>query len=173
MMRGGKITEAIDFAKEAHKGQVRKYTGEEYYTHPLEVARILFKHVPSISQEALVAAVLHDTVEDTATTIEDIKELFGEKVSVFVDFLSDISVPEDGNRAKRKAIDRLHIAGAPVEVKSIKLADLIHNTQTIVEHDRDFATVYMKEKMLLLEVLKCGDSVLFSMASKQVEDYYS
>jgi (p)ppGpp synthase/HD superfamily hydrolase len=64
-MRPGTIKKAIGFAIEAHKGQVRKYSGEDYYTHPLEVARIVAEHADSFSQDMIVAALLHDAVEDT------------------------------------------------------------------------------------------------------------
>ena len=65
-----KLKKAIEFATKAHEGQVRKYTGEPYIVHPLEVAEIV-KTVEH-TEEMLMAAVLHDTVEDTDTTIEDI-----------------------------------------------------------------------------------------------------
>lgn len=171
-MREGTITKAIGFAKEAHKGQIRKYTGEPYYTHPLEVARILNDFGLNITQEQIVAALLHDTVEDCDVTVDDIRIEFGVVVANYVFFLSDISKPEDGNRSIRKNIDRLHISKAPKEVKTVKLADLIHNTKSIVKYDKNFAKIYMKEKLLLLEVLKDGDPILFEKASKLVMDYY-
>jgi (p)ppGpp synthase/HD superfamily hydrolase len=103
---------------------------------------------------------------------DEIRMIFGETVSEYVYYLSDISKPEDGNREFRKTKDREHTARAPKEVKIIKLADLIHNTRSIVKHDKNFAKVYMKEKILLLEVLKDADLPLFEIASKQVMDYY-
>ena len=172
-MREGMITQAIGFAEEAHEGQVRKYTGEPYYTHPLAVAKIVHEHVVDHTQEMLVAAVLHDTVEDTNTTLKDIEQLFGHVVANYVYFLSDVSKPEDGNRAHRKAMDRAHIARAPEEAKTIKLADLIHNTANITVYDEKFAKVYMAEKVLLLEVLKDGDAALYKMETEQVEAYYA
>jgi hypothetical protein len=80
--------------------------------------------------------------------------------------LTDVSKPTDGNRAKRKNMDREHIAKASLQAKTIKLADLIDNTRSIVEHDPKFAKVYLTEKALLLEVLREGDSFLWSMAHK-------
>lgn len=151
------------FAREMHKGQKRKYTGEDYIYHPIEVMQIV-KSVPH-TQEMLAAALLHDVVEDCGVKIETIGRLFGPKVCSMVNDLSDISVPEDGNRATRKAIDRDWISWAGSKSKTIKLADLISNSKSILEHDRDFAKVYIKEKELLLQVLTEGDPTLYAQAS--------
>jgi hypothetical protein len=78
--------------------------------------------------------------------------------------LTDVSRPEDGNRAARKAIDLAHTAKASPAAKTIKLADLIDNTRSIVERDPDFAKVYLQEKARLLEVLQEGDPTLMAMA---------
>ena len=91
-----KLQEAIEFATEAHGDQKRKYTGEPYITHPIAVMEIV-REVPH-TEEMLMAAVLHDTVEDTPVTIEDIKTKFGTKVAELVDGLTDVSRPEHGNR---------------------------------------------------------------------------
>ena len=79
-----------------------------------------------------------------------------------------MSKPEDGNRATRKAIDREHTAQAPAEAQTIKLADLISNSKSIMAHDPDFAVTYLAEKRLLLEVLTKGDPGLHAEASKFV-----
>ena len=171
-MRPGMITHAIKYAKEAHGDQVRKYTGEPYYKHGLAVARIVQEHAAVYTQPMLVAALLHDVVEDTDITLDEIQREFGSEVADLVGWLTDVSKPEDGNRTTRKAIDRAHSAQAPIEAKSIKLADLIDNTNDIVAHDEKFAKVYMAEKRLLLEVLGDADSTLFETATSQVKAYY-
>ncbi len=167
-MRPAVITDTIEFIKKAHVGQVRKYTGEDYYTHPLAVARYISEYVRDFTPEQIVAALLHDVVEDTPHTLEEIRQKYGDKVANYVFFLTDVSKPEDGNRATRKRLDREHIAKAPPEVKTIKIADLIDNTKSIVANDKKFAKVYLAEKVLLLEVLKSGDAVLYKMACNQV-----
>lgn len=139
---------ARTFATAAHAGQVRKYTGEPYITHCEEVADLIAAHGGTVAQVA--AALLHDTVEDTPVTIELIREEFGEHVATLVDGLTDVSKPEDGNRAARKALDRAHTAAQSPECKLIKLCDLISNTRSIAAHDPDFARVYLQEKRLLL-----------------------
>lgn len=163
---------ALKFATEAHQGQVRKYTGEPYIKHPIDVAGLVREYAATCHESMYCAALLHDTVEDTDTSIEDIKREFGDIVAIFVDGLTDVSKPEDGNRAKRKEIDRQHLAGSLPPIQTIKLADLISNSKSIKDHDPDFAKVYMKEKRLLLEVLTDGDKTLYSMAKKIVDDYF-
>lgn len=162
---------ALEFATKAHRGQIRKYTGEPYINHPISVAKIV-KGCDGHSVYMVAAALLHDTVEDTATTIEDIKSEFGDIVAMFVDGLTDISKPEDGNRAKRKEIDRLHLNGALPPIQTIKLADLIDNSDSIVRYDSDFSKVYMKEKKLLLDILTEGDADLQLKAKKIIDSYY-
>ncbi len=166
-----KILEAVIFAQEAHRGQVRKYTGEPYITHPIAVSEIV--DTVSSDEEMIVAAILHDTVEDTDTTLDDIRDVFGLRVSLLVDDLTDVSQPGDGNRAIRKKKDLEHTAKASPDAKTIKLADLIHNTQSIVAKDPKFAKTYIAEKALLLEVLTEGNQELHKRAMALVDNYYS
>lgn len=162
---------ARDFAAAAHAAvdHKRKYTGEPYIVHPEEVAEL----VASVGgDEAMIAAAfLHDSVEDTEVTIEDINREFGRDVAELVEMLTDISRPEDGNRAKRKALDLIHTAGASARAKTIKLADLISNARDIGKHDPHFSKVYFAEKERLLEVLKEGHAGLYKMAMELVKDY--
>ncbi len=163
------ILRAKAFAFNAHNSidQKRKYTGEPYTVHLESVAQL----VASVVDDELMiaAAYLHDTVEDTAVTIADITIDFGSEVAYLVFHLSDISKPEDGSRAIRKAIDRKHNAKGDARVHTIKLADLIDNSDSIVEHDKKFAEVYMEEKRLLLEVLEDGHPTLFNRAKNIIK----
>lgn len=119
--------------------------------------------------EAMVmAALLHDTVEDTETTIDEVRDEFGSDVADLVGWLTDVSKLSDGNRAIRKAIDCQHTSWAPARAKTIKLADLISNVRSILEYDPVFAKAYLPEKALLLEVLRDGDPVLWEKANKIV-----
>jgi len=155
---------AFTFALKAHEGQKRKYTGEPYIVHPIEVAYIV-NNVPGATKDMVAAALLHDTVEDTDVTIKEISKEFGYLVASYVDWLTDVSKPEDGNRATRRKLDREHTAKAPPEAKTIKLADLTDNSKSILEHDRKFAKIYLKEKLLLLDVLKEGNMELWKIAN--------
>lgn len=164
------VLRAKDFAAKAHAsiGHKRKYTGEDYFVHPMEVAAIV-STVPH-TKEMLMAAYLHDTVEDTPVTIEEIRAEFGEVVADHVADLTDVSVPTDGNRAERKAKDLAHTAQGSPGSKTVKLADLISNTKSIVAHDHKFATVYLEEKAKTLEVLTEGDPTLHAEAMKILFD---
>lgn len=156
------VEKALEFATEAHEGQVRKYTGEPYINHPIDVAQIV-SSVPH-TKEMLCAALLHDVIEDCGVTYDEIEEQFGEEIALMVNWLSDRSKPCDGNRAYRKEIDRVWISVADPKAKTIKLADLISNSKSILQHDKEFAKVYLKEKELLLEVLEEGDTTLWTLA---------
>lgn len=164
------VNMAIAFCVAAHcaVGQVRKYTGEHYYKHCFNVAATV-RSVPH-TEEMMAAAYLHDVVEDTQVQLFTISGLFNDTVREYVDALSDLLTPEDGNREFRKNAYRDQLAKAPAEVQTIKLADLIDNTKSIVQYDKDFARVYLKEKQALLEVLTKGDSSLYKMAQQQVEE---
>ena len=163
------VKRASEFASRAHNGQVRKYTGEPYFGHPVEVMEIVSEVIDD--PEVHAAALLHDVVEDTPVTIKDIEDEFGPRVASMVDDLTDVSKPEDGNRALRKELDRQHTAKASPDAQTVKLADLISNSLSIVEEDPHFAKVYMREKALLLEVLTKGNPHLFAFATNLVENY--
>lgn len=165
------VSPARMFAIGAHTavGQVRKYTGEPYWHHPEEVAAIVATRTSNAS--VLAAAWLHDVVEDTGVEITDILNEFGPVIGGYVHWLTNPSKKTDGNRAARKEIDRWHIAAAPAEVKTIKLADLISNSKSIIRHDANFAPTYIAEMKLLLEVLKEGDQHLYKRAQRIVRKY--
>ena len=155
---------AQSYATRAHAAveQVRKYTGEPYINHPAAVVELV-RTVPH-TPEMIAAAWLHDVVEDTGVELDDIAFHFGPQVAALVEMLTDVSRPLDGNRAARKAIDCAHTAQASPEAKTIKLADLIDNSKSIMAHDPGFAKTYLKEKALLLEVLREGNADLWKAA---------
>ena len=158
------IERARVFAIAAHAAidQRRKYTNDPYIVHPQAVAALVAKvpHTP----EMIAAAWLHDVVEDTAVTLELIREEFGESVSTLVAGLTDVSRLEDGNRQVRKALDRAHTAQQSPACKTVKLADLIDNSQSILRYGKGFARIFMQEMQLSLDVLKEGDASLWQQA---------
>ena len=160
------LDDVLKFATAAHGDQKRKYTGEPYIVHPIAVAEIV-ETVPH-TEAMIAAALLHDVVEDTHVTLDQIEDRFGSEVAELVGWLTDISKVEDGNRRTRKALDRAHSAAAPAEAQTIKLADLIHNTASIEKHDPGFYRVYRQEKIELLKVLTKGDKSLMVRAQQQV-----
>lgn len=156
------IDDARHFATVAHAGQTRKYTGDPYIIHPQAVCDLVA--TVTSDPEVLAAALLHDTVEDTGVTLMEIRALFGPRVAILVDALTDVSKGHPGRRAERKALDREHLVGAPAEAQTIKCADLIDNTPSIAAHDPAFARVYLAEKRALLEVLTRADPRLHTQA---------
>lgn len=165
----GLVERAEAFATEAHgsAGQVRKYTGDPYIVHPRAVVALV--RSVSHSDEQLAAGWLHDVVEDCGVPIEVIRRDFGTFVSLLVSDLTDVSKPEDGNREARKAIDRAHSAKASPMAKTVKLADNIDNMRSIVARDPGFAVIYLKEKRLLMPLLREGDATLWTMANDIIE----
>lgn len=157
---------AMLFAREVHKDQRRKYTNNPYVDHLAEVAGIIAtsvsRDVPAEIQIAV--AWLHDCVEDQSVAVDHLANLFGSHVARGVQCLSDM---ETGNRAARKALSRARLATAPGWVQTIKCADLISNTSSIVMHDPKFAAVYLEEKRLLLDVLTKADPRLVGVARAQ------
>lgn len=157
--------EAMEFAREAHKNQRRKYTGNPYFDHLAEVAGIAMSvgwNSPEIHPDKFMAVCwLHDCVEDQGVSCETIEHAFGFDVAFGVHMLTDSTV---GNRKARKLADRDRLANCPGWIQTIKVADLISNTASIVQHDPEFARVYLEEKRLLLDVLTKADPRLISVA---------
>lgn len=154
--------EAMEFARKVHAGQVRKYSGNPYADHLAEVAGIVA--TVDGSPETIAVAWLHDCREDQGVTGYTIEEIFGMRVAVGVALLSDF---ETGNRAERKAASCKRLASAPGWVQTIKCADLISNTSSIVLHDPAFAVTYLAEKRALLDAMESADPRLRAMAYAQ------
>lgn len=158
------IERARKFATGAHQriDQRRKYSGQPYHVHLEAVARMVA--LVTTDAETICAAWLHDVVEDTPATLEDVEREFGASIATLVEELTDASRPSDGNRAARKAIDRRHTAHASARAKTVKLADLIDNCEDITRHDPRFARTFLQEMEALLEVLAEGDATLLQRA---------
>lgn len=149
----------------------RKYTGEPYITHPIAVAKMVAEVTEDVNM--ICAALLHDVIEDTHVTYKDlINAGFGIFTAKIVLDLTNFSISSDGNRAARNELDRRYIERASSASKTIKLADLIHNSESIIIHAKqDFADTYIREKILLLKVLKEGDSGLYKRALEVTNNY--
>ena len=139
------VQKAFEFANEAHKG-VRRRSGEPYILHPIAVAKIVVSDI-GLGYKSIVAALLHDVVEDTDYTVDDIRSLFGDKVATLVDGLTKIkTVLDNEDKAQQKSMQAenfkriLLTLNDDVRVVLIKLADRLHNCRTIEhmpEHKRD------------------------------------
>ena len=126
------ITKAFNFARQAHKG-VRRHSGEPYIMHPLAVARIVCQEI-GLGSTSICAALLHDVVEDTDYTVEDIRNLFGDKIAGIVDGLTKISGGVFGAHASQQAENfkkLLLTMSEDIRVILIKIADRLHNMRTL------------------------------------------
>ena len=126
------ITRAFTFAKQAHKG-VRRHSGEPYIMHPIAVARIVSEEI-GLGSTSICAALLHDVVEDTDYTVEDIRNLFGDKIAQIVDGLTKIAGGIFGDQASAQAENfkkLLLTMSEDIRVILIKIADRLHNMRTL------------------------------------------
>ncbi|MDR2586160.1 MAG: RelA/SpoT family protein [Prevotellaceae bacterium] len=125
------ILKAFEFAKEAHK-DVKRHSGEPYILHPIEVAIIVVKEI-GLGYKSIVTALLHDVVEDTDYSIDDIKRLFGTKIASLVEGLTKVSIAFDASVSEQaENFKRILLTmGDDIRVILIKLADRLHNVRTI------------------------------------------
>ncbi|MGN0202610.1 MAG: RelA/SpoT family protein [Candidatus Cryptobacteroides sp.] len=147
------VKKAFDFANEAHKN-VRRRSGDPYIIHPMAVANIVVNDI-GLGYKSIVAALLHDVVEDTNYTIDDIRNLFGSKIASLVDGLTKIkNVLDNEDRSKSHLMEESSLQAEnfkrilltlndDVRVVLIKLADRLHNCRTI-----EFMPEYKRDKIL-------------------------
>ncbi|MEL0260855.1 MAG: HD domain-containing protein, partial [Aquiluna sp.] len=122
------IERAYRVAEKYHEGQKRK-SGEDYITHPLAVARILADL--GSGPATIAAALLHDTVEDTEYSLEQLREDFGEEVALLVDGVTKLDKMKFGDTAQAETMRKMVVAmSKDVRVLVIKLADRLHNART-------------------------------------------
>ena len=139
-----------------HGGQMRKFTNELYIQHPKAVVGILATYMQGdVTAHIMAGGWLHDTVEDTDATLEDIGRVFGSIVQLYVEGMTK-GPRGDMNRAEFKASERKRMARLGYGVKSIKLADVIHNSLDVVKQAPSFAKVYLPEQELLVEEALTG-----------------
>ena len=170
-----RLEEAMRFAAKAHGGQMRKASNTPYFEHVAAVALILDRM--GFAEDVVVAGLLHDVVEDTATSFEDVAARFGNCVSALVRSCSEVKTDVEGN--KRPWIDRKrdHLAAisvAPTKARAIFLADKLHNLISIELDLREDRPVWShfhadREQVLwyyrsAIELCGRGDSRLESLA---------
>ena len=126
------INKAFNFARQAHKG-VRRHSGEPYIMHPIAVAQIACEEI-GLGSTSICSALLHDVVEDTDYTVEDIRNIFGDKIALIVDGLTKISGGIFGVHASAQAENfkkLLLTMSEDIRVILIKIADRLHNMRTL------------------------------------------
>lgn len=164
------IQSALAMASLYHRNQKRKYTGEPYIEHPKLVAKIITDYMEACDDIPLFAfdpmdysviqsaALLHDTIEDTNATYEEIQKVFGKSVCDLVYFLTDDLTPKDGNRKLRKEKYLEKLLDSPYEAKCLKIADVLANVRNLAEvipaEDKGFAIKYVGEKQQMVEAFK-------------------
>lgn len=172
--RRGKMSDyeirAAEFAFEAHKGQFRKFNAEPYICHPAEVASIVSQ--VSSDPDTLAAAWLHDVVEDCDVTMTDIVNTFSANTHEYLFYLTNVSQTDPAlkklSRAARKDADARHIFAAPKEAKTVKLADILSNINSLVYNDPQFARVWVKEKAEMVRYLEEGDINLYFLVKGNI-----
>lgn len=173
------VAAAYEYAKQEHERveQTRKYLETPYIYHPMQAAVYVSLSIHGASDRAIATAILHDVLEDTldkekAETVEAGAERMRAHFERVLDAeiaedlvrrtlqVTDVSVPTDGNRAKRKGIDRDHAAKADAEQQTVKLADIKSNFPSIVLNDPGFAKRWVPEKKEVAALMTKGDPVL-------------
>jgi (p)ppGpp synthase/HD superfamily hydrolase len=137
------IIKAYLFAKEAHEGQYRKFSGQDYFSHPLAVANILADNKSTEYQ--IILGFLHDTIEDTKTTYEDVNKGFGKEIADGVLLLTN-----DGDKIKKigkKQMMYEKILSLPKQELTVKMADRLHNItdSNLDTMDKKFVRKYYDE----------------------------
>lgn len=168
-----------DYADKAHGNQQRKYSPERYIVHPVRVMELCRPHTDKLP--VLAAALLHDVLEDTPVTKERLREYLltlmveeeaNETVLLVVE-LTDIytkTAHPRWNRKKRKRKEAERIQKTSGDSQTVKYADIIDNCREIVQHDPDFAKVFLRECKNLLTVMQKGNETLYRLAIDTVNN---
>jgi guanosine-3',5'-bis(diphosphate) 3'-pyrophosphohydrolase len=173
------LHEIENFARQAHEGQERKYESGPYIIHPMRVMDICGKYTQD--KNVLAAALLHDVLEDTPVTEEQLNRFLSSVmpsedarlVLLYVIELTDVytknNFPE-WNRRKRKMKETQRLSVASPGAQTIKYADIIDNSHSIVNTDTDFAEKYLYECRSLLKEMKQGELRLRNKAIETVNE---
>lgn len=140
---------ALEFATRAHAGQRRKYHDEDYITHPMAVAKIL--ELSRCKEPLLSAALLHDTIEDTSTKLEEIETEFGPEIAKLVYELT--SDKDEVRRIGKTEYLTKKLNNMSDDALTIKLADRLHNVSGLEDEPSNFREKYSKETISILENL--------------------
>lgn len=173
-----KLKEIIELAKELHGDQKRKYTGEPYVNHTIQVAKIVKNY--GGDDNMVYAAVLHDVLEDTPIReLELLDRLLGilntkDSIDVLklVKELTDVYTKDnypDVNRKGRKEMEAIRMGRISPKAQTIKYADLLDNGQDIMKNDPKFGRVYLKEKELILKYMNKGNQELYKKCIKSLD----
>lgn len=170
----------LEFVKAQHGSQIRKYTGEPYYNHLISVARIVNQF--SNKNYEIEIALCHDLFEDTSCTKIDLliqlvdlgygiqdSHYIVERVADLTDVYISENYPQY-NRRTRKEMEAQRLATIHEVSQTVKYADLIDNTSSIVSHDKGFSIVYLREKEEILALMNKGNQELYSLCLEAIKE---
>jgi (p)ppGpp synthase/HD superfamily hydrolase len=152
----GEIARAVEFAA-AHHGDQRRKTGVPYLEHLLEAVQILVEGAGVTSSDVLVAAVLHDVVEDTPCTPAEVSAEFGPRVAELVSW---VTIPDSGPGEDRRSVREAHLRRlreAPRDARLVKLADRMSNVQTLRDLRRSEQGPYYEQTVAYIVPLAAGE----------------
>ncbi len=160
------LLKAISFSAKKHRFQQRKgVDGEPYINHPLEVANLIANVGKIEDYDVLMTAILHDTVEDTETTAEELTELFGENVCKMVlEVTDDKSLP----KPRRKELQIEHAPHLSNGAKLVKLADKVSNVRDVLQNPPDWTDQRKAEYIIWAKKVVAG----LRGVNKNLEDYF-
>jgi len=173
-----KLKDIILLAVDLHGNQKRKYTGEPYVNHTVQVAKIVKNY--GGDDVMVYAAVLHDVLEDTNTTKEELfnhlRQIIGSEKAIevvkLVQELTDVFIKDDYpniNRKGRKEMEAMRLGAISPKAQTIKYADLLDNGQDIMKNDPKFGRVYLKEKEQILKHMNKGNQELYKKCLSALE----
>lgn len=164
------IEHASTFAKAVHRKQIRKLSGDPYWFHLERVAKTVKEY--DGTEYMICAAWLHDTIEDTGTTEEQLRATFPDEIVDLVVELTDTVKEEDGNRATRNRLKLERLSKVSDTAQTIKLADRIDNFDDYAMDDPDYLErVYGPETEELLKVLNRGDQRLQKRLGDRIVEF--
>lgn len=162
------IFQALKFAKAAHEGQLRKYTGGPYVAHPIRVASMVMARDDAY-EGMIIAALLHDVPEDTNYSLASIEAIFGSQVAFLVDELTNKTKGSHLSRGERKKMDRDRLADVSHEAKIIKLLDRLDNLREMMGADDQFKQKYAEESRLLMKVIGYTDPAVAALVRAEAD----
>jgi len=164
-----RINRAEAFAREAHKDQVRKYNGEPYTNHLANVAQLVADNLGG--EEQIMAAWLHDTIEDTPIGYVDLRWKFGHQVADIVNELTNVYTRKRWghlNRAQRKLLEAERLSGISDAAQTIKYADFLDNGRDLIRQDPKFAQVFLIEALHAIMMMREGNTDLRFQAQEEL-----
>jgi (p)ppGpp synthase/HD superfamily hydrolase len=166
------VSKALQYAKDVHALQLRKYTDEPYIEHPIRVAGLVMR-LPQVDDKVIAAALLHDVVEDCDVLIQDLESFFGSIVTEYVYELTNRYTTDFAprlNRKERKRLECERLSYISAMAKCIKLCDRLDNLVDLGLAQPSFRDVYIAESYLLVEAIGDAHPPTADRITKKLDD---